>query len=860
MPRRPVGLRLVMDNCPAGVEIKSVKFTDLKGTQQFEVNELRIEGFGTLAGRASASFHGTCDKSESCLILYASPRLLAAIAHGGKLSLVIVVAPEQPERAQADETESNWSDYSRKALTRHTRELAREVSLLDEQLRKLYGSRSWRSTTWLREWGRRWRASRLSQLKRNLKRNAQRPNVPQSLPGTPVNIIVPVEAGFETVKSCLDSILQSGNQSKFELIAIDNDTTDERTKTLLRELADSKRVIVHRDRTKLGHTTSVSQAVNLHPERDFILLNSDTMVSGDWLDRLKKAAYSDSRIGTVTPLSNNATICSYPRMGERNHIPFDMSFDEMDELVRTTASGSVIEIPTAIGFCMYVKRECFRQVGGFEESLTDYGSEIVFCRQATLLGWKHVASGDVFIYNRDENGLRTAEIEKRARAKDQIARLYPDFEESIRSYGRVDSLKPVRTQIDLTRLQQHSRPTILLFSHGLGGGTDRHARELATLLDSQANFLMVRGTEEHTEIAWLNPEEGLRLEFNLHSQYPEFLALLRTLPIARAHIHHASSLGLFVKKVITDLSLPFDFTAHDYHAICPQIVLCDYQKKYCGQPDRAGCNQCMTVLPITTCTTIDDWYDRQRWLIEDAQRVFVPSHDTARRLTGYFKTREFIVTPHMDHEIRQEMPIPVARTVSKHNDLRIAILGSLGPEKGAELLDECAIDAVTRELPLEFHLLGSAYRRLAARPESALLAYGKYKDKDLQKLLGQIKPHLVWFPAQCPETYSYTLSAVLQAGLPVVVPDIGSFPERVKGRGWSWIVPWNQEAKAFNDFFCALKSNQLLTGEFGNRLETSTETNKPQGEFSYMRDYLTPVTNNAPGTAIRTGILSGAAR
>ncbi len=48
--------------------------------------------------------------------------------------------------------------------------------------------------------------------------------------------------------------------------------------------------------------------------------------------------------------------------------------------------------------------------------------------------------------------------------------------------------------------------------------------------------------------------------------------------------------------------------------------------------------------------------------------------------------------------------------------------------------------------------------------------------------------HLAWFPAQWPETYSYTLSACLRARLPVVAPDIGAFGERMRGREWTWIM------------------------------------------------------------------------
>ena len=44
------------------------------------------------------------------------------------------------------------------------------------------------------------------------------------------------------------------------------------------------------------------------------------------------------------------------------------------------------------------------------------------------------------------------------------------------------------------------------------------------------------------------------------------------------------------------------------------------------------------------------------------------------------------------------------------------------------------------------------------------------------------------FPAQWPETYSYTLSAAIDAGLPIVATRIGAFPERLEGRPLTWLV------------------------------------------------------------------------
>ena len=113
---------------------------------------------------------------------------------------------------------------------------------------------------------------------------------------------------------------------------------------------------------------------------------------------------------------------------------------------------------------------------------------------------------------------------------------------------------------------------------------------------------------------------------------------------------------------------------------------------------------------------------------------------------------------------------------------------------------------------MEFHLIGFAYRDLRKQPRAALTVHGAYDEKDLPGLLSWLKPDLVWFPALWPETYSYTLSACLVAGLPVVAPSIGAFAERLSGRPWSWVRAWDLEPSQWLDFFVEAREQNFVTG------------------------------------------------
>src|SRR4029079_14517531 len=80
----------------------------------------------------------------------------------------------------------------------------------------------------------------------------------------------------------------------------------------LRELAQRKLITLLVNDVNRGFVHSANRGMALHPARDVILLNADTEVFGDWIDRLRAAIYAADDVATATPWSNAVTILSYP--------------------------------------------------------------------------------------------------------------------------------------------------------------------------------------------------------------------------------------------------------------------------------------------------------------------------------------------------------------------------------------------------------------------------------------------------------------------------------------------------------------------------------------------------------------------
>ena len=199
------------------------------------------------------------------------------------------------------------------------------------------------------------------------------------------------------------------------------------------------------------------------------------------------------------------------------------------------------------------------------------------------------------------------------------------------------------------------------------------------------------------------------------------------------------------------------------------------------------------------------------------------------------------LAPHTDIADPRQLPSPVVVPLAETAPLRVAVIGALSRIKGADLLEDVAVLAA-KGSNIEFHLLGHAYRPLHKQPKAALTVHGAYQEEELADLLAWLKPDLVWFPALWPETYSYTLSACLLAGLPVVAPDLGAFPERLNGRKWSWIRPWDTPATQWLSFFVEIRERNFVRGASPISLVAiAGDADKNIGGWSYDNDYLAGV-------------------
>jgi glycosyltransferase involved in cell wall biosynthesis len=128
---------------------------------------------------------------------------------------------------------------------------------------------------------------------------------------------------------------------------------------------------------------------------------------------------------------------------------------------------------------------------------------------------------------------------------------------------------------------------------------------------------------------------------------------------------------------------------------------------------------------------------------------------------------------------------------ARTRNLRICLVGAIGPEKGYDILLACARAVAAGGLKLEFIVVGHTSDDRRLLETGVVRITGGYAEAEALTLIAAQDADFAWLPAVWPETWSYVLTLVWEAGLPVVVHDIGAPAERVRADGGGLVVPLN---------------------------------------------------------------------
>lgn len=355
---------------------------------------------------------------------------------------------------------------------------------------------------------------------------------------TPIHIIVPVYRGIELTRRCLERLAESDLPADCRITLIDDASPEDGMAGMLAQFVSVRdnrdgagpTWELQRNATNLGFVASVNHGMALHPDHDVVLLNSDTEVPPGWLQRLRSAAYRRVNIGTVTPFSNCGSLASYPVPSVENAMPENFTLEQLDHLFQVANAGQTVDIPTGVGFCLFIRRDCLDDTGGFDEATfgKGYGEENDFCLRASKRGWSHVLATDCFVFHKGRGSFGAEKDERVRHAYTVLVDRYPHYPAMIQRHFFDDPVRPFRLRTDVLRLAQDDRGIRLVIANTLPDSTPQAAP--ASLCDAPVLQLSV-ARAGHFQLRWVNAGEAFKLWFRLPDESNDLRELLLALPV-----------------------------------------------------------------------------------------------------------------------------------------------------------------------------------------------------------------------------------------------------------------------------------------------------------------------------------------
>ena len=264
----------------------------------------------------------------------------------------------------------------------------------------------------------------------------------------PVEVVIPVYNAPDDLRRCVESVLAC-TRGDYALVLIDDASPDPGVRACFDDLAARQlpHVTLLANEINLGFTGTANRGMS-RSRADVVLLNSDTIVTDGWLDALRRCAASDPTIGTATPFSNNAEICSFPRFCENNAWPEGADPEPVRASIAAAALPCYPDLPTGVGFCLYVRRVLLDTIGAFDPAFgAGYGEENDFCQRAAAHGMRNVLCDDAYVAHVGGQSFAPLGLAPGGENLGRLVARYPRYNAEVADFIARDPLAPRRAAL-----------------------------------------------------------------------------------------------------------------------------------------------------------------------------------------------------------------------------------------------------------------------------------------------------------------------------------------------------------------------------------------------------------------------------
>ena len=198
---------------------------------------------------------------------------------------------------------------------------------------------------------------------------------------------------------CIESIVASEPQCQFEIILVDNASTDDSASLLPLKFPMVRWV---QQKSNLGYAIGLNAGAKEAKGKYLVMMNSDTWIKDNILDVFLEAQ----------SLSNNENMLFVPillsELGDfqKNTYAYNASFRELlsYNLVFNYffPLPQLTDIKALNGACLFMSNAAYQKMGGFDEDFFLYSEEFEFCKRFVKNGGKLGVLESIKVYHENE--------------------------------------------------------------------------------------------------------------------------------------------------------------------------------------------------------------------------------------------------------------------------------------------------------------------------------------------------------------------------------------------------------------------------------------------------------------------------
>ena len=213
-----------------------------------------------------------------------------------------------------------------------------------------------------------------------------------------LSILIPTLNVCQMLKACLESIEQYTPAGTYEIIIADNASSDGTLEMLQRDFPDLK--VLTSDKNE-GFSKPVNRLLKAATGEYLVLLNPDTLLIEDVFSPQLDWLAENEEVGICIPkvLNSDGSFQAQSKRGDAKPVAVFGYFLGLGKLFPQNRAlnsylmswldeDEISEVDAVSGSCMIIRRECWEQVGDFDEAFFAYQEDSDYCIRARKAGWK----------------------------------------------------------------------------------------------------------------------------------------------------------------------------------------------------------------------------------------------------------------------------------------------------------------------------------------------------------------------------------------------------------------------------------------------------------------------------------------